>query len=278
MKGQITRKEFLIGTTSVVAAASLGAVGVSAIEAGTGQSLLAGGIANAAPTPWPWKYKTLDREDVRKRAHKAYHDGGCCYGAFHGLNSALADAVGEPFSLVPSQMFYYGGGGGAGWGTLCGALNGAAALISLVVDRANASALISELFGWYTEVEFPSDISNDYAQQHLFLVSKYDKPLMKTVSGSTLCHASVSRWCTASGIKAGALERSERCARLTADTAAKAVDLMNAFFAGQFKAAFVPPKSVTGCMGCHGSAIANVQSGVKMECTQCHQDNWEHLY
>lgn len=267
MKGPITRKAFLASTTKSVVAASVGAAAMT----------LGSSRESAAAVPnWPWPYKKLDREDVRKRAHKAYYDGGCAYGAFNALISALAAAVGEPFTLMPTQMMYYGGGGAAGWGTLCGSLNGAAAAISIVVDRANAGLIISELFGWYTLTAFPSDISNDYASHGMFLVNKYGKPLMQTISGSTLCHVSVSSWCTDAGFKASAPERAERCARLTGDTAARAVELLNDFADGQFRPTFVPSRAVTDCMGCHSSAMGNVQSTVKMECQQCHKE--PHLY
>ncbi len=277
MKGPITRKEFLASTTRTVAAVSAGVVAGHVISASGGQSRQAG-ITNAALAPWPWPYSRLDREDVRKRAHKAYYDGGCAYGAFHALISALVDAVGEPYTRIPTQMMYFGGGGAAGWGTLCGALNGSAVAISVAVDRANANVIIGELMGWYTQVQFPSNISNDYAAQHVFLINKNDKPLMQTVAGSTLCHASVSNWCTEAGVKASAPERSERCARLTGDTAAHAVDLLNDYFSGRFRATFVAPESVVGCMSCHSSVIGNVQATVKMDCQQCHKDNWDHLY
>ncbi len=276
MKRPISRKEFLASTTKGIAAFSAGAIAASVIPA-SGQSLRAG-ITNAAATPWPWPYTALDRETVRKLGHKYYFDGGCGYGAFTALISSLAEKVGEPFASLPTQMWFWGGGGGAGWGTLCGALNGCASAINLVVDRANANVLIGELFGWYTTVNFPSDISNDYATARAFLVNKVDKPLKQTVAGSTLCHVSVSGWCTESGYKATASERSERCARLTGDTAARAVELLNAFYRGQFKASFVPPESFTSCMGCHGSTIGNVQPTVKMDCQQCHKENFDHLY
>ncbi len=276
MKGSITRKEFLASTTKTVVAVSAGAIAATVLPA-SGQSRQAG-ITNAALTPWPWPYSRLDREDVRKRAHKSYFEGGCCYGVFNGMISALVDAVGEPFTRIPTQMAFWGGGGGAGWGTLCGALNGGADVINLVVDRANANLIVGELFGWYTQVPFPSDISNDYAAAHTFLVNKYDKPLKQTVAGATLCHVSVSSWCTEAGFKATSAERAERCARLTGDVAARAVELLNAFHSGQFRATFVPPESFTGCLSCHGSAIGNVQPTVKMDCQQCHKENFDHLY
>ena len=142
MKRKITRKEFLAGTTKCVMAASAGAVAMTVVPASARQLGRAGAIDKVV-TPWPWPYKTLNAEDVRKRGHKFYFDGGCCYGAFNALVSALADAVGDPFTQMPPQMMYFGGGGGAGWGTLCGALNGAASAISLVVDRTNANTIVS---------------------------------------------------------------------------------------------------------------------------------------
>lgn len=277
MNRRITRKEFLSRSSKTVLAVSAGAVAASVVSASGGQ-LGQAGIVSTATAPWPWPYKKLDQDDVRKRGHKGYYDGGCCYGAFNALLESHVEQVGEPFARVPPQMMYYGGGGGAGWATLCGALNGAAAFIALVANRASANALISELFGWYTVTEIPTSLSNDFAQQHVFLVNKYDKPLQQTASGSPLRHASVSSWCTATGIKSSAPERLERCARLTGDVAAKAVELLNAFSDSQFRATFTPPQSITGCMGCHASAVANVEPTVKMECQTCHKDSWKHLY
>jgi hypothetical protein len=279
MKRQITRKEFLASTTKTALAMSAGAAAMSVFPVSGQQPRPAGqaGVIDKAGTPWPWPYQELDPEYGRKLGHKFYYDGGCAYGAFHGLITALAEKIGEPYTLLPTQMMYFGGGGGAGWGTLCGALNGAAAAISIPVDRANANLIVSELFGWYTEFPFPSDTSNDYATARAFLTNRNDKPLKQTVSGSTLCHTSVSIWCSEAGVKTGAPERAERCARLTGDCVARSIELMNAFFRGQFRPAFVVPASVTACQGCHGTSIANVQASVKMDCQQCHKPNWDHL-
>lgn len=281
MSDRLTRKEFLDTTARSAVAVSIGVFGGSLVATAADQERQVPITARVAGPgfPWPWPYTALDPEDIRKRAHKGYYDGGCGYGAFHGMVSALGDAIGEPFTLVPTQMLYFGGGGGAGWGTLCGALNGAAAAISLVVDRSNATSLISELFGWYTQVKLPTDTSNDYAVRRLFLVNRNDQPITQTVSSTPLCHGSVTKWCTETRIKVTAPERAERCARLTGDTAAKAVEMLNAFKEGRFRAAFVPPRSVTECMTCHdATAQGQVLSSVKMDCKQCHDDNWDHLW
>lgn len=121
-------------------------------------------------------------------------------------------------------------------------------------------------------MQFPSDISNTYAQAHVFLVNRNDTVLKQNASGSPLRHVSVSAWCTASG------DRAERCARLTGDVAAKAVQLVNDFKSGQFRATFVATRSVPGCLGCHDSAVGNVVASVKMDCQQCHTEHWDHHY
>jgi len=275
MERRITRKRFLEGATTAAVAAACGAIAANAAAADPQARVTPILPRAAASTIWPWPYTQLDQEDIRNRGHKYYYDGGCAYGALAAIVSALQDKIGDPYTQLPSQLMYFGGGGGAGWGTLCGALNGSAVAISLVLDRTTASSVVGELFGWYTTFAFPSDISNDRAVQHGFLVNKYDKALTQSVSDSPLCHASVTNWCYFSGFKSTAAERSERCARLTGDVAAKAVEMLNQASTGTFKATFVPARSVTGCLGCHDNAVVPT---VKMDCEQCHKDNWQHLY
>jgi hypothetical protein len=280
MGDRLSRKEFLDATARTAIGVSVGAWGGSLLAASAQQVRQQPITAPAAAQghPWPWPYVKLDPEDIRKRAHRDYYAGGCCYGAFNGVVSALAEKVGEPFTLLPPQMMYYGEGGGAGWGTLCGALNGVGAAIALVLDRASASAIISELFGWYTTTRLPTDASNNCAVQHAFLVNRYDRTLVQVASTTPLCHGSVSKWCTESGYTASSTERKERCARLTGDTAARAVETLNQFTDGQFRATFTPVSAVAGCMTCHDKAYGHVIPSVKMDCRQCHNDTWDHLY
>lgn len=280
MADRLSRKEFLDTTARTAIGVSIGAIGGSLLATGEEQARQVPiRAADPAPSyPWPWPYVKLDPEDVRKRGHKFYYDGGCCYGAFQALVSALAEAVGPPFTLLPPQMMYFGGGGGAGWGTLCGALNGSAAAIQLVVDRASATSLIGELFGWYTTALFPSDISNDYAARSAFLVNRNTQRLVQSYSSTPLCHGSVSKWCTEAKVKSSAPERAERCARLTGDTVARAVEMLNEFTEGRFKASFKPTQAVSECMSCHDTLYGHVLSSTKMDCRQCHNDTWDHLW
>lgn len=154
------------------------------------------------------------------------------------------------------------------WGTICGALNGAAAAINLVSN--NWGALIYELNGWYTQTAFPSARSNQMAVNQVFGTIKHQGTLVQSVSGSPLCHASVTRWCNTSGFTATSLPRKERCGRLTADVAAKAVEMLNLDRVGLFVPSFLPTVETETCLSCHGShsVIENVITDMK--CTQCH--------
>ena len=68
MKRQITRKEFLASTTKTMVAVSAGAAAMSVLPV-DGRQLGQAGAVDRAAAPWPWPYKTLDAEDVRRRAH-----------------------------------------------------------------------------------------------------------------------------------------------------------------------------------------------------------------
>ena len=165
----------------------------------------------------------------------------------------------------------FGGGGGAGWGTLCGTLNGAASFINLVVPSPDTNSVISELWGWYTQEELPTDTANNFATNGQYLVHNYDDVLPQNVSGSPLCHVSVTEWCITANKKVGDIERKERCARIAGDIAAKAAELVNAYFAGTFTSTYVDPSELTECLTCHGSALLyNVMT--RMNCVSCHGD------
>ncbi|MGE5497078.1 MAG: C-GCAxxG-C-C family (seleno)protein [Syntrophothermus sp.] len=263
MENNLSRKDFLKNTGKYAAGV---AVGVTAFEMLTNNIVKAGTKA-----AWPFTYKALDVEKVRILGHDSYLNGGkgCAYGAFHSLMENLRTVVGDPYTLIPSELMLWGGGGGNSWGTLCGALNSSAVVISLVCDQARASVLINELFGWYTQVKFPTDMSNQCAVDHKFTNQTYDKTLAQTVSGSPLCHSSVSIWCKATSMTTGSTERKERCARLTGDVAAYTAQILNDEFAAKFKTSYVAPESIATCMSCHGAGTM-AKTISKMECKQCH--------
>lgn len=264
MEKNITRKDFLVKSSKA-------AVGITAI-AGASSLITTAANANTRITPWPWPYQALDPDAVRIQAHYLYwNDKDCCSGVFGALVQALADAIGDPWTGLPMEVMLYGRGGGSAWGTLCGAINGALALISLVTDKAPSGALLTELQGWYTQAELPSDTANEFATNGQYLVHNYDEALPQNVSGSPLCHVSVTEWCILANKKVSDVERKERCARIAGDCAAKAVEILNSYFAGTFTSTYVDPASLTACLSCHGSAgFNNVMT--RMDCQPCHGD------
>lgn len=181
---------------------------------------------------WPWPYMQLDSETVRKRGHQKTYEGGCCYGAFAAILGSLQEKVGFPYTQIPAEMMIYGRGGLAHMGSLCGALNGAAAAITLVAGKNDYGRLVKQLADWYTVFAFPSDLSNQYGNNHTFLVDTYksDKILTTSVSNSVNCDDSVENWCKVSGYSSDSPERSERCSRLVGDVAAQAVIILNQEF------------------------------------------------
>ena len=78
---------------------------------------------------FPWKYYALDPKSTSGRAYNNYFKGGCMYGVFEAITAQVAEKLGKPYTDFPFQMSTYGGGGVAGWGTLCGTCNGAAMAI-----------------------------------------------------------------------------------------------------------------------------------------------------
>src|SRR5690554_966038 len=249
---QVSRRAFLAGTGGFVAGAALGSRLFSAVGLAA--------PAQADVPEWPWPYVPLDPEAVRRKGYEACKSiNNCMYGGAEGILNELREKVGHPFTLIPSDMFRYGAGGIVSWGTVCGALNGAAAVMSLVTPQEACFPLVNELMGWYCETALPTAKSNAYGQ-----------PLAQSVSGSPLCHVSVSKWCDASGIAFGTPEQAERCARLTGDVCAKAVELLNAHAAGKFVPAYTAPASVAECMSCHGPEGMFDTIG-NMDCLGCHE-------
>ena len=174
-------------------------------------------------------------------------------------------------------MLAYGKSGVAGYGTLCGALNGAAAAIGLYLGTANKKApeskardkLIAELFAWYEQAQLPA--FKPTADQAAQVKGKaIDMPA--TCARSVLCHRSVGVWCKSSGHCASSKERSERCARLTGDVAKKTVELLNAHLAGQ-KVEGKPSQEAQDCLSCHGKGKSVDNAKTKQNCTVCHSDH-----
>lgn len=215
-----------------------------------------------------WKYKKLDPELTAELAYRDYPDGSCMYGVFNSIVSQLAREIGEPFVSFPTHMMKYGHGGVNGNGTICGTLNGAAALIGLLVeDKSTQDALVEELFHLYENSPLPN-----FSPESPGL--DYTPPT--SIAGSFLCHASTTRWGKVSGLRIDSKERKERCRRLTADIAAKTVTILNTYHDNNFVAHSNVNETVGSCMTCHGSSGKLGNTSGKMTCTSCHTKSIGH--
>lgn len=242
----LTRRDFLVNAGGVAA-------GVAIASAGLGIFSPTAQAEGTGLPEYPWvEYfnKPLDVEVVRQKGIQCYQAGnGCSQGAFW----AITNELGSPFNQVPAETLWWGRGGGVSWGTLCGALTGACAAVSLAFGKGQATtAIVNELMGWYSVVALPL-----YAD-------------VKSVAGNPLCHASVSNWVKASGLKASSKERSTRCGLITGDVAAQAALYMNQFLAGTFAPAYEMSAETKACFDCHVGGYADDTIG-KMECKGCHE-------
>lgn len=245
---QLTRRKALctLGMTATAGLLGGSAAGAQAVEA----------AKEPAPQATAWKYATVEPAAAAAEAYRLYPDGSCMYGLFAGVLNVLAQKQPEPFRAFPCYMMKYGAGGVGHWGSLCGALNGAAALLGLFeTDKKRREGLINELFSWYEKTKLPQYKPADAAACD------------QSVSKSILCHVSVRHWCDAAGAESESPERKERCRRLTADVAAKTVELLNANLQAPCKFAGVGPE-VKACMSCHGEQLRDTVG--KMHCGLCH--------
>ena len=214
---------------------------------------------------FPWAYRELEPDITAQRAYHIYEKGYCMYAVFASVVLQLAKERGEPYGSFPVDMMRYGGGGTAGWGSLCGALNGSAALIGLFTETdEDLRILVDELFLWYEQTELPAYIPKK---------PTYNIDIPKSISASVLCHVSVTKWCRVSGHKAFSDPQKERCRRLAADTAGKTVEFLNAHFVGRTSATPQVNEETKQCRSCHTGGSEPQSFSGKMVCTSCHSIN-----
>ncbi len=213
----------------------------------------------------PWPYKKLDPAAVAEAAYEGYYKGACSYGVFEAIVAPLRKEIGFPYTMMPSTLLVVGQGGVADVASLCGSLNGAASAIFLVTGgmdkklRDASYSIIQDVFLWYEQTALP-----DYRPKS----PKYE--IIKSVSGSNLCHVSVSKWCKASKFKSFSKERSERCGWLTAAVAKYTAESLNKYADGAFKMAYPLSAAAKACRSCHdkGSKLENTRAVT--DCGGCH--------
>ncbi len=209
-----------------------------------------------------WLYHELEPQTTAERAYLYHYEGHCMYGVFKSIIGQLADRYGEPYRSFPCGMMAYGAGGIAGWGSLCGALNGAAAVISLFTSgREQRTSLTHQVFLWYEQTELPAHIPTN---------PKLDMKMPASIAHSVLCHPSVSVWHKASRFPVAGKEQGERCARLTADTARQTVIVLNEGLSGRVAPPVTADNQASQCNACHGRDSERRDALSRMTCGSCH--------
>jgi hypothetical protein len=86
-------------------------------------SKLASSISHS-PNKYPWPYVELDPAVTAQIAYEEWYKLWCGGTVIYSIFSQLAQKVGEPYKSFPIDPFAIFEGGLAGWGTLCGSVNG----------------------------------------------------------------------------------------------------------------------------------------------------------
>ncbi len=220
------------------------------------------------PPKTDWKYVRLEPASTAELAYNSYSEGSCMYATVNSVVSQLKEKVGGPYSAFPTHMFKYGHGGVGGYGSVCGTLNGAAAVIGLLIpDKSVQDRMITDIFQWYEKESLP-----------VFTPASpnYDFTPPKSVPRSVLCHASNTNWCNDSGYKVSSKERKERCRRLTADVAQRVATVLNKIHKNEYIANIYTDEASASCLACHGNEGKVKNASVKMSCTSCHTESVAH--
>jgi hypothetical protein len=236
-------------------------LGAGAVIGGTvfGGSLLTAASGVAQETQFPFPTAKIKAKKAAQLGYDMYNAGkGCCYAAFWGVLGNLVDK-GEPYSTFPAEMMTVGGGGMAGWGSLCGTLIGGAMAISLFAEGAVRTQMIDILYTYYESEKLPDWTPKTPMRNVSF---------SRTVADSVLCHVSVSK----TGLEPGSDEQKERCARLAASVSATTAALITALHKNKTLNGDILGKVAAYCKGCHGAGISDAEIS-KMSCTTCHEDH-----
>lgn len=218
----------------------------------------------------------LDAAAIREAAYHLYYAGGCCHGAYRGLLEHLATTAGAPFNLLPLDFGMFGGGGIAGYGSICGSLLGGILIInSIVTDGTARTALITDLLRWYEKSAFPVYLPTAIDAGEHDLVKDFSAANLvnlQVIPDSHLCHVSVSTWCAFNGVAASSADKKARCSRLTADVAGKVAEMLNSYLTNKTYTATAPDSVTAGCQSCHTASNTSKPVASGMSCGSCHTD------
>jgi hypothetical protein len=271
----MSRRKFLAGAGAVVGVTAVSSLGL-ANRPSTAEAAVTG-------VPWPWPTAAASQpvpEKLARRAFEVYFVSGCAEGTWWPFVEALAVANPETWGTLPKNVFRYGGGGIGGWGTICGTVNAASAIIGMTVaNGTHRNNLIDAIMQYYANTALPT---NAAWKSHLGALGLPDtwnaSPLpLKNVPSSTahspLCHSSLVQWTMTTGAENGGPLQKDRCAKACFDIARKTTELLNTYFqmATPSAATVALDPSVEACRACHVT-----YTGAKMACGSCHDQTLDH--
>ena len=315
-KKGLTRRNFL--STTAVGAVGLAAAGFTA------GALLNPRETNAAVLTYQ-QPNVLDVERIRDLGFYWYKKGpGCGHGAARALIQGFSEActlqglaTGGWDDINRNLYAWCNSGGPGGFGALCGAIAGAVGVMNLIGRQNDVGRAV---FEWYVKQPFPANfdsLTSSFDGSTIFvpggtantghgasgaggagplgaaLVPIPFSEIRATVpADSPLCHVSVSKWMAAAGVYHGQLDdqgrdiRSDRCAKVTGETAAEAARLYNLFKSTGAIPGWVKPAAMAGCYDCHDtngtsapaapqpprSTPASRSTQTKMDCLPCHTE------
>jgi len=271
----MSRRKFLVGAGAVVGVAAVSGVGLANRPS----------TAEAAVTGVPWPYPTAPAgqpvpEKLARRAFEVYFASGCAEGVWWPFVEALAASNPATWGTLPQNVFRFGGGGVGGWGTLCGTLNGASAIIGMTVGNGtHRNNLIDAIMQYYANTALPSNAAWKSHLGVLGLPDSWSPPTLPlenvptSTAHSPLCHSSLVQWTTTTGAANGGPLQKDRCAKACFDIASKTTELLNTYFQMATPSASPVPldPSVEACRTCHVT-----YTGAKMACGSCHDQALDH--
>jgi len=225
-----------------------------------------------------WKYLPIDPINAADDSYAFFKDGACHYASFRAIVTNVAKALlstgneddatlAEHYLAFPFYMMVYGQAGLAFYGSLCGALNGCAAAISVFVpDRTDKFAMIQDLNVYHEETPLPMYVPKD---------DQYPGKMPPTVAKSILCHPTLDKWVKGTDYTFEGPARAERCNRLTSDIVIRTVRLLNEYHSAHPKkneSLMSLTSETQSCVECHSHAQGRYDVLTKMSCATCHSE------
>ncbi|OMH39912.1 C-GCAxxG-C-C family protein [Desulfurobacterium indicum] len=168
------------------------------------------------------RYVELEPAEVALKAFNYFPKLKCAESVFKAIIETLAGKVGEPYKSIPSYIMSYGKAGIYAWDGTCGAVNGACAAISTVLegDDSKVKPLVDELLKFFLSEMQPA-------------FAPYDvNPVKVSLPGLT-CGGMVFRLIKKEHAGFDDEKRVVFCKSITYTAAYKAVELMNEFLKSQ---------------------------------------------